>query len=88
MSHNLHILILKGNNGTSQIVQRLRLCFSMQRVWVQSLVGELKSTCHMAKKQKQKTNIITNSINTFKMVHIKKKSKMGIMTVTYDFHED
>ena len=88
MSHNLHILILKGNNGTSQIVQRLRLCFSMQRVWVQSLVGELKSTCHMAKKQKQKTNIITNSIKTLKMVHIKKKSKMGIMTVTYDFHED
>ena len=57
---------------------------SLLRVWVQSLVGELRS--HKPPVQpKRKTkkpqtkqnrgNVVTNSIKTFKMVHIKKKKK-------------
>ena len=56
--------------------QWLRLCLPMQGVWVRSLVGELGS--HMPQGQKATTqnrsNIVTNSINTLKLVHIKKKS--------------
>ena len=48
----------------------------MQRVWVWSLVEELRS--HVPPGQKSKTynrsNIITNSIKTLTMVHIKKKN--------------
>ena len=57
------------------MVQWLRLRLPMQGVWVQSLVRELRS--HMPQGQKTKTenrsNNVTNSIQTLKMVHIKKK---------------
>ena len=53
----------------------------MQRVQVQALVGELRS--HMPQGQKTKTenrnNIVTNSIKTLKMVHIKEQSKITLI---------
>ena len=61
----------------------------MQGLWVRSLVEELRS--HMLLGQKTKTwdrkNIITNSIKTLKMVHIKKKKKgtqkkLGVLNPT------
>ena len=39
---NLH---LKCCVETSMVVQRLRICLSIQGMWVQSLVGELR--CHI-----------------------------------------
>ena len=50
----------------------------MQRVWVQSLVRELRHHMPQGKKQ-NRSNIVTNSIKTFKMSHIKKKKKDGRM---------
>ena len=48
----------------------------MQGVYVTSLVGAPRA--HMPRHQKTKTqnksNIVTNSIKTFKMVHIKKQT--------------
>ena len=48
---------LTGKNGTaggtSLVVQGLRLLLPVQRVWVQPLVGELRS--HMPESQKVKT---------------------------------
>ena len=46
-----HIQFKKKNEGTSLEVQELRLHLLMQRVWVQSLVGELSS--HMPCGQKK-----------------------------------
>ena len=45
----------------------------MQRVQVQSLVGELRSDmpCSQKIKTENRNNIVTNSIQTFKKVHIK-----------------
>ena len=40
------------HTGTLMAIQRLRLCLSMQGVWVQALVGELGS--HMPHGQKAK----------------------------------
>ena len=49
----------------------------MQGMWVRSLVGGLRS--HMSHGQKNKCNIVTNSIKTLKIVHthtnLKKKKK-------------
>ena len=61
--------------GTSLAVQWLRLPLPLQRVWVQSLVRELKSHMSQGQKPEHKTtgNIVTNSIKTLKMIHIKKK---------------
>ena len=63
--------------GTSVIVQWLRLHLPIQEVQVPSLARELRS--HMPRGQKTKTqnrsNIVTNSIKTLKMVHIKKMFK-------------
>ena len=65
---------------TSLAVQWLRLYFPMQEVQVQSLVRKLKS--HMPRSQKTKTsnrsNTVTNSIKTLKMVHIQKKKKKNL----------
>ena len=36
--------------GISLVVQWLRICLPMQGTWVQSLVQELRSTCHRATK--------------------------------------
>ena len=44
--------------GTSLVIQWLRLCLPMQRLWVQSLVGELRSHMPQAKKPKHKTEAI------------------------------
>jgi len=62
--------------GTSLAVQWLRLPLPLQRVWVQSLVRELKSHMSQGQKPEHKTtgNIVTNSIKTLKMIHIKKKN--------------
>ena len=43
----------KPHLGTSLAVQWLRPCLPMQEVWVQSLVGDLRS--HMPRSQKTKT---------------------------------
>ena len=53
----------------------MKISFLMQEVQVQSLIRELRS--HMPRGQKNKTenrsNIVTNSIKTLKMIHIFKK---------------
>ena len=58
----------------SLMVRLLRLCLPIQAVQVQSPVRELRF--HMSHGQNIKTpyrsNIVTNSIKTLKMVHIKK----------------
>ena len=60
--------------GTSLGVHWLRLHLPMQRVWVPSLVWELRShmLCSKNNKTENRSNIVTNSIKTFKMVHILK----------------
>ena len=62
----------------SLVVQWLRLRLSMQGVWVRSLVWELRF--HLPQGQKTKTqnrsNTVTNSMKTLKMVHIKKIFKI------------
>ena len=72
-----HFPVKRNLWGTSLVVQCLRLCLPMQGVWVQCLVGKLRS--HMPWGQETKTenrnNIVTNSIKTFKMIHIKKELK-------------
>ena len=59
---------------TSLPVQGLRLLLPMYRVQVQSLVEKLRS--HIPPGQKNKTenrsNVVTNSKKTLKMIHIKK----------------
>ena len=51
----------------------------MQAVWVKSLVRELNLTGLVARKPKHKnrSNTVTNSIKTLKMVHIKKKKSFN-----------
>ena len=51
LSFNFFIFKL-GMIKTSLVVQCLRLCFPVQRVWIQSLIGELRS--HMSCGQKPK----------------------------------
>jgi len=47
----------------------------MQGIWIQSLIRELSSYSLVVKKTKQnRSSIVTNSIKTLKMVHIKKKN--------------
>ena len=63
------------------MVQWLRLHLSMKGIQVQSLVGELRfhKPHGKQKQQEQQTNkqssIVTNSIKTLKIVHIKKNSE-------------
>ena len=58
----------------SMVVQWLRLCLSMQGVWVQFLVSDLRShkPCSQETKTQNRSNIVTSSIKTLKMTHIKK----------------
>ena len=65
-----------GFKGTFQEVQWLRLHFPMPGACVRSLVGELRShmPCGQKTKKENRNDIVTNSIKTFKIVHIKKKS--------------
>ena len=74
-SHILNKSRQKKKREPSLAVQWLRLPLPLQRVWVQSLVGELKSHMTQGQKPEHKTtgNIATNSIKTLKMIHIKKK---------------
>ena len=44
--------------GASLVVQWLKLCLPMQRVKIQSLVRELRSTSFQAKKPKHKTEAV------------------------------
>ena len=52
----------KKNAEISLVTQWLRLCFPMQEVRVQSLVGELRSHILLAKKPKHKTEEILEQI--------------------------
>ena len=61
--------------GTSLMVQWLRLSLPMQGVQIPSLVWELRSRAAKMQNVKQ-NNIVTNSIKTLKMVHIKKKKSL------------
>ena len=65
-------IILKHCLGTSLAAQGLRLRCPMQGAQVQLLVRELRS--HMPHGQKTKTysrsNIVTNSVKTLKVVYI------------------
>jgi len=55
------------------VVQWLRLHLPMKGIQVQYLVGELRFHKPHGKKQTNKTSsIVTNSIKTLKIVHIKK----------------
>ena len=59
---------------TLLVVQRQSLCLPMQEVGVQSLVWKLRSHMPLGQKTKAKkrSNGVTNSIKTLKMIHIKK----------------
>ena len=78
-SHSLKLCldseVEKEVTGTSLVVQWLGLRLPLQEVQVRSLVGELGS--HMPRGQKNniknRSNIVTSSVKTLKMVHIKKK---------------
>ena len=60
----------KVNLGTSLMVQGLGLCLPMEKMWIQSLVGDLRS--HMPHGQKYKTEaiLLINSVNTLKKIGI------------------
>ena len=74
---NIKISIKKKSTvETFQVVQGLRLCLPMQRVWVRSLVGELRSHMPWGQKNQNRSNIATNSTKTLKMVHIKDSKGM------------
>ena len=64
---------------------RLRQSLPIQGTWVRSLVQELRS--HMPHSQKTETenrsNVVTNSIKTLKLVHIKKENLNKRMQQTF-----
>ena len=68
------------------VIQWLKLHLPMLGVQVQVLVRVLRA--HMPGGQKNKTenrnSIVTNSIKTFKMVHIKKKSFFFLKETFWD----
>ena len=66
--------ILRGKVGTSLEVQQL-IGLPVQGVSVQSLVRELRSYIPQGHKTWNRSSIVTNSIKTLKMFHIKKKKK-------------
>ena len=63
--------------SSSLAVQWLKLGLPIKGVWVQSLVGELGSYVLHSQKSKtgNRSHIVTKSIKTLKMVHIKKNLK-------------
>lgn len=72
-----------GRAGTPLVDQWLRLCLPIEGVSVLSVVGELGS--YMSPGQKTETqnrsNLVTNSVKTSKLVHIKlslKKKKARV----------
>ena len=70
----LTIFKISPHPGTSLVVQWLRICLPGKGVWVQSLVVELRP--HTPRRQNKRnikrSNVLTNSVKTLKMVHIKK----------------
>ena len=65
----------KTIKGTSLAVQWLRLRLLLQEGWVQSLVGELIAISHALRpkpKTLNRSNAVTNSMKTLKMVYIQK----------------
>ena len=62
-------------------VQWLKLCLPMQELQVQSLGEELRSHVPLCQKVKteNRSSIVTNSIKTLKMAHIKKVFKQFIV---------
>jgi len=67
--------LLRCTPGTFPGAPVLRVCLSMQRVQVQSLVGDLRSHMLRGQKNQNRNNAVTNSIKTKKKkkkVHIKK----------------
>ena len=64
-----------GRAGTPLEDQWLRVCLPIEGVPVPSLVGELRSHMSPGQKKKNKTqnrsNLLTNSVKTSKLVHIK-----------------
>ena len=68
--------VKKVEREASLMVQRLRLRFPMQGLWVWSLYH----TCLSAKKTKiwNRGNIATNSIKTLKMVYVRKSFKKWV----------
>ena len=67
--------------GTSPVVQWLRLRLPVQRLCVPSLVRELGSLWLKKTKHKKRSNVVTNSIMTLKMVHIKNLKKKNHKTL-------
>ena len=68
-------IIIKKWSGTSLVVLWSRLHFPMHGVWVQPLVGKLRSPMPLGQKTRtfsNRSDTATNSIKTLKMVHIKK----------------
>ena len=56
----------KVNLGTSLMVQWLGLCLPIQKMWIQSLVGDLRSHMPHGRKYKTEAILLINSVNTFK----------------------
>ena len=77
----LHTTAYNSNLGTSLEIQWLSPHLPVQAVLVWSLVGELRfpqASCPTLQKKQNRNNkskIVTNSVKTLKMVHIKKKKK-------------
>ena len=74
-------LLLKSCLGTSLVVQGVRFCLPMQGMQVQSLVGELRSTCLLAKKQNLKQKQYYNKFNK----DLKKKAVQS-QTIPQNIH--
>ena len=71
----VHSPLSKMIGGTSLVVQGLRSCFPTQVVQIPSLVRELRPHMPFGQKKqnlKNRSTIVTNSIKTLKMIHIKK----------------
>ena len=74
--------VIKSNPGTCLVVQWLRLCSNAGDVG--SIPGQGAKIPHASWTKNQNiNNIITDSIKTFKMVHIKKKNLMTSLVVQW-----
>ena len=74
----------KCTHGNPLVVQWFRISLPMQEVQVQSLVRELR--CFAAETKHKTSKIVTNSIKTFKMAHIKKKKKTKCIPARKHLH--
>ena len=78
---------VRSEQGTSLVIQWLRLCLPMQDVHVWSLVGQVRSPHTSAKKPKtwNRSNIVTNLIQNLKMAHLQKPLKKKKKEVSKGF---